>query len=313
MSIMLQHKFLTLQICNSMNNRIFLFIVFVLGSLLQMMAQDDLYFVPSKKKETKKTETISYSDWEHDDWAADRNGVIDVDAYNRRGYANTNEDVSYDEPANGTESLTNRIIRFHSPGITIISSPYYTDYIDIYTDPWYSFYRPYSWYSYNWYSSWWWDYPYYWSSSCYYPWWGWHGHYHPTYYHGHHHAWHPHYGGHHHQYYPRRDYTHRPTTASRGYRPSTDRGVRPSANRSQRPSAERPTSTNRRSTAIERTERQPSQKREGATPSRDTRKSSPTTVSPSRNQRTPQRSMGTGGGGSRPQRSMGGSGGGRRR
>ena len=296
-----------------MNNRIFLLLVFVMGSVLHAIAQDDLYFVPSKKKTPTKSVVSTYKDGEYDDWAEGRSGVMDVDAYNRRGSNSVTSEYSYEEPAEDAESYTERIIRFHSPGITIVSSPYYTDYIDIYTDPWYTYYRPYRWYSYDWYDYWWWNRPYHWYSSCYAPWWGWHGHHHHAYYPSYHHGWYPHHSGHHHHYYPRRDYDRRPTAVNRGYRPSTERGTRPSANREQRPSANRPSSVKRGTTSTERPSRQPSQKRETTSPNRGSRTPSSPSVSPSRNSRPSQRSTMSGGGGSRPQRSMGGATGGRRR
>lgn len=291
-----------------MNNRIFLLIAFVLSNAFQMVAQDDLYFVPSKKKAKKEQTLTTYESQEYDNWAEGRNEQMDVDAYNRRNYTNTNEEYAYDEQANETESLTNRIVRFHAPGVTIVSSPYYSDYIDIYADLWYSSYRPYGWYSYNWYNPWWWDYPYYWASPYYHTWWGWHGHYHPTYFPGHHHAWHPHYGGLHHQHYPLRATNKRPVASNRGYRPSTERGTRPSANREARPSAERKSTQRGGTISTERTGRQPNY----STQDRNSRRqSSTTTTMPSRTERTPQRTMGSGGS-NRSQRSVGSSSGRRR-
>lgn len=287
-----------------MDKRIFLLFVFVTGSVFYAIAQDDVYFVPSKKKTPVKSAISTYEDTEFEDWSEGRTGVMDVDDYNRRDNRSEESDYNYEDPVDNTESLTNRIIRFHSPGITIVSSPYYTDYIDVYTDPWYSFYAPYSWSSYNWYTSWWWHRPYHWYASCYDPWWGWH--YHHSYYPHYHHGWHPSYGGHHHHYYPQRDYNRRPTAINRGYRPSTERGVRPSTDRNQRPSANRSLNTKRGNTSAERTSRQPSQRREMNAPSRDSRNRNTPTTSPSRNERSPQRSTMGGGGGNRPQRSMGG-------
>lgn len=291
-----------------MNNRIFLLIAFVLSNAFQMVAQDDLYFVPSKKKTKKEQALATYESQEYDNWAEGRDELMDVDSYNRRNYTSKNEEYSYDEQASETESLTNRIVRFHAPGITIVSSPYYSDYIDIYTDIWFSVYRPYGWHSYSWYNPWWWDYPYYWSSPYYHTWWGWHGHYHPTYFPGHHHAWYPHYGGHHHQHYPLRAANKRPMTSNRGYRPSTERGARPSTNRDSRPSAERRSTQRSGNISTERTGRQPNYN----TQNHSSRKQPSTTATPHRTERTPQRTMGSGGA-SRSQRSMGGSGGGRRR
>lgn len=285
-----------------MNKQLFLLLAFIIGSAVDTLAQDDLYFVPSKKK-AKKVQAEQYDAVEYDDWAEGRNSDMDIDAYNRRsGSADKGADT-YNDHAGESESFTNRIVRFHAPGITVVSSPYYTDYIDVYTDPWYAFYRPYSWYDfgwhnyYGWHTSWWWSTPYYWHSSWYDPWWGWHGHYHPIYYPG----WHPHHGGHHHHYYPSRTEHRRPVASNRGYRPSTERGTRPSADR--RPSQNRNSvSTNRNNSSTNRNT---------ISSDRNSRTPSSSTVSPSRNER-PQRTMSGGGGGSRPQRSMGGSGGRRR-
>ncbi len=291
-----------------MNNRIFLLIAFVLSNAFQMVAQDDLYFVPSKKKTKKEQALATYESQEYDNWAEGRDELMDVDSYNRRNYTSKNEEYSYDEQASETESLTNRIVRFHAPGVTIVSSPYYSDYIDIYADLWYSLYRPYGWHSYSWYNPWWWDYPYYWSSPYYHTWWGWHGHYPPAYFPGYHHTWYPHYGGHHHQHYPLRAANKRPMTSNRGYRPSTERGAHPSTNRDSRPSAERRSTQRSGNISTERTGRQPNYN----TQNHSSRKQPSTTATPHRTERTPQRTMGSGGA-SRSQRSMGGSGGGRRR
>ena len=293
-----------------MNKQLFLLLAFIVGSAVSTLAQDDLYFVPTKKK-AKKAQPVQYDATEYDDWAEGRNSDIDIDAYNRRGDAAHKDADTYPEPADESTSLTNRIVRFHAPGITVVSSPYYTDYIDVYTDPWYAFYRPYSWYDfgwhnyYGWHSSWWWGTPYYWHSACYDPWWGWHGHYHPIYHPGYHHAWHPSHGGHHH-YYPSCTEHRRPSASNRGYRPSTERGTRPSANRpsvGQRPNQDRNNASVNRNNS--------STNRNSISNDRGTRKPSNSTMSPSRTER-PQRVMG--GGGSRSQRSMGGgSSGGRRR
>lgn len=283
-----------------MNRYLITLLLFVTGSALCCMAQDDLYFVPTKKKEVQKVDVSTSS--EYDNWADNRNSTIDVDAYNRRGTSDKTDDSAYYPEEDDNESYTNRIVRFHAPGVTVVSSPYYTEYIDVYADPWYSFYSPYSWYNYTWsshygwYYSWGWNRPYHWYYSCYDPWWGWHGHYHPV----HHPVWYPHHGGHHHHYYPSRTEHRRPTASNRGYRPSTERGTRPSADRRPRQNRENTsinrgnTSTNRNSVSTDRNTRRPS-----------------STVSPSRTER-PQRVMS---GGSRTERSMGGSrnSGGRRR
>ena len=174
-----------------MNKWIFTLITLIVSSTLYSFAQDDIYFVPSKKKVTKQ-EVPVYESTEYDSWAENREGVMDVDSYNRRGGATARQQTYDYDVVDDSESLTNRIVRFHAPGITVVSSPYYADYIDIYADSWYSPFRPYYWYGYGWHYSWynsWWGSPYYWNSYCYDPWWGWHNHYHPIYHHGHHHGW----------------------------------------------------------------------------------------------------------------------------
>ena len=287
----------------AMNRYLITLLLFVTGSTLCSIAQDDLYFVPKKKKEVRKTDAPTVN--EYDNWADNRTSSIDVDAYNRRGTSSKTDESAYYPEESDNESYTNRIVRFHAPGVTVVSSPYYTEYIDVYADPWYSFYAPYGWYDYTWSShygwhySWGWNRPYHWYYSCYDPWWGWHGHHHPSY----HHAWYPHYGGgHHHHYVPSRPAPRRPVASNRGYRPSTERGTRPSANR--RPSENRNSVTTNRNNA--------STNRNTVSTDRNSRKPSSTTVSPSRNER-PQRVMGGGNnGGSRPQRSVGSSGGRRR-
>ena len=291
-----------------MYKQLFLLLAFIVGSAMNIVAQDDLYFVPSKKK-AKKQSVETYESMEYDNWADHREGAMDVDTYNRRGRTTQKESSSYYDQNEGEESFTNRIVRFHAPGITVVSSPHYTEYIDIYTDPWYTFYRPYGWYNYGWYghygwySSWWWNDPFYWHSSWYDPWWGWHHHYHPVYHPGFHHGWYPHYGGHHHHhYYPSRTEHRRPSASNRGYRPSTERGTRPSIG--QRPSQNRGNaSTNRGNASTNR--KNSSTNRNTVSNDRSNRKSSTTTATPSRTER-PNRSFGSGGGGSRPQRSMGG-------
>ena len=281
-----------------MNKWIFTLITLVFSNTLGCFAQDDLYFVPSKKK-VKKQEMPTYESVEYDNWADGRDGVMDIDTYNRRGNITRTDSARYYDETDESNSYTNRIVRFHAPGITVVSSPYYADYIDIYASSWYSPYPSYGWYGFGWHHSWynpWWGSPYYWNSYCYDPWWGWHNHFYPIHYPGHHHGWYPSYIGHYPHYYPSRTEHRRPATTNRGYRPSTERGTRPSAER--RPSQDRGKSSTNRNTVS--TDRNP-------------RNSSSTSFTPSRNERAPQRTIGNGSGGSRPQRSMGGNSGGRRR
>ena len=281
-----------------MSKRFLLLLTLILSCAHWSIAQDDLYFTPSKKSAKKKV--ASDTSTEYDTWADNRTGITDVDTYNRRKSTGKRDSLALYTTEEEEGALTNRIVRFHAPGITVVSSPYYAEFIDIYTDPWYSFYRPYGWYDYHWYghygwhSSWWWNDPFYWHTGYYDPYWGWHHHYHPIYHPGFYPGWHPSHGGHHHHYYPSRTEHRRPSASNRGYRPSTERDARPST--THRPRQDRGNvSTNRTTVSTDRGSRRPSS----------------TTVAPTRTER-PQRTMSGGGGGSRPQRSMGG-GGGRRR
>lgn len=132
-------------------------------STLGTYAQDDdVYFVPSSKNKTTKTDTYvapgqsSYtpiapdnSTFEQSNWAQGRsNGKWDVDAYNRRGknYQGAMADSmgvkkSYDQGYDdGYEdgSCTARIVRFWSPRVGVyVSSPYYLDFYDYAYDPFY--------------------------------------------------------------------------------------------------------------------------------------------------------------------------------
>ena len=151
-----------------------LFSIFALGmAAMAAMAQDDVYFVPTKKAIQKERQnkrqneqTVATADYAssyvalddadtyaYNDWADGRsNGTWDVDAYNRRSNT-THADTLVKAPAEEVQndqfddcSATARIVRFRSPRGTIISSTYYNDYIvdiDIY-DPWYysSWYAP---------------------------------------------------------------------------------------------------------------------------------------------------------------------------
>ncbi|MDO4212236.1 MAG: hypothetical protein Q4D23_11105, partial [Bacteroidales bacterium] len=131
------------------------------------MAQDDVYFVPTKKAIQKERQsqrqaqqwaaTDDYEStyaplegYDHDTWADYRvNGSMDVDTYNRRGnglLVATNDSVEVDTVAvdgyYGSDedySATGRIVRFRSPRASLYASPYYDDYYyDLgYYDPWY--------------------------------------------------------------------------------------------------------------------------------------------------------------------------------
>ncbi len=157
---------------------------------------DDVYFVPSKKKEVAKKQTarpqssytpLGSSAGEADNWAEGRgNNGWDVDAYNRRQQAADTvavENLSADEPE-GT--YTARLVRFHSPRAgVVVSSPYYTVLTDYYWyDPWlfpYG-YDPFyaSWYGWGWSPYWHGSYWHHWGHHHYwwdYSWnWGWHPH-----------------------------------------------------------------------------------------------------------------------------------------
>ena len=151
-------------------------------------AQDDVYFVPSRKAATTATTqqpTTMRSSYEniatdgsmdYDNWYEGRTDLRDVDAYNRRTVPTDYDtiDDSYvpdeyymnDEPVDGL--YTSRIVRFHSPRGVIVASPYYWDYYDTYYyDPWWGWRS--SWYS-PWYSGWY--------GGWYSPWysWSWYGH-----------------------------------------------------------------------------------------------------------------------------------------
>lgn len=137
------------------------FILFLIGfcAPLSLLAQDDMYFVPSKSE--AKEPVVTYTPVE-----VSRDVVRDVDEYNRRGaYAESaaaiNDSADYVDEDAPEMSCTERIILFHSPSVgVVISSPYYWDY---YYDPWW--YGSWRWPYYAW-SSWWWYDPRY-------PGWGW--------------------------------------------------------------------------------------------------------------------------------------------
>lgn len=169
---------------------------------------DDVYFVPSKAKSSKEmpksgNPTYDTDDYEESTWAEGRATNRDIDEYNRRTSSRANVSDSLNnlpDEALASGTYTERIIRFHSPTGVYVSSPYYSDYIDIWFDPWMSPFPYSTWgsfYSWNYWNSWyswthWGPYPSYWWGGWYDPWWC-HHHYHPWpgYYPGHH----PHYPG----------------------------------------------------------------------------------------------------------------------
>ncbi len=136
------------------------FILFLFGFCvpLSLLAQDDMYFVPSSKKAEPVVEQVVYNPHYED-------APRDVDEYNRRGVYNMPADSVQEQAETETDdagmSCTERIIMFHSPSVGIyVSSPYYWDFC---YDPWW--YSP--WYGSYWgWRSWWWYDPWY-------PHWGW--------------------------------------------------------------------------------------------------------------------------------------------
>lgn len=204
--------------------------VFAVLSLLAVSAsaQDDVYFVPKKKKATPvtvPTTPVSQSGvatttgaaasdptaWETDDWYVGRAADVDVDAYNRRYDAADTALVDttaqyapyyYEEPEY-EPAPTELLVRFHG-----------------YYDPWYysdlawtyGYGMPWDWYYDPWYYGAWgrhgWHYAYGWASP-YYGYWGspWYS-YHP-YGWGWHYGWNN-YGWHHH-------YVHFNSDGSRGF------------------------------------------------------------------------------------------------
>lgn len=172
--------------------------------------RDDMYYRPSKKdkvdeaantsEKAANSNTINYSTT-YDDY----DGYTDdeIDAYNRRydmygdtlylGDGEGDSQSSYDgeyeqEYYNNDYECTARIIRFHSPSISIyygFGSPFYWDYYD-YVWGWGGFYDPWyydAYWGWNW--SWGWRYPYYGWGWYHRPWHYWAWDYRPHYHHGH--------------------------------------------------------------------------------------------------------------------------------
>lgn len=163
---------------------------------LSVTAQDDMYFVPTKKNVEKSA--ASYGMPEKTYYSGCRQSV---DEYNRMAVRNGssvtaidstgNDIVGFDAvqgvypdsmAQNGDYTCTRRMSRFDDYSWR---DPYWDGYYagrasSLWYDPWYSPYWYDSWYGWGWpyygyYSSWYWNDPWYWG--------GWHGHYyhHPIY------------------------------------------------------------------------------------------------------------------------------------
>lgn len=191
--------------------RLFSFLAVSALLMSPALAQDDMYFVPKKKKTTQTTITIPstqernspYTDESLDgeNWYMTRGGHMDVDTYNRRY---TEADTTYMEDTYSEEdtyyvmeepSPTARLVRFHGyydPWYysSLAWDNYYGMPYDWYYDPWYyGSWGRHGWsytYGLGWYS---WHHPHYYSWGWnhwnnYYYGWGWH---HPYYGGGHHH------------------------------------------------------------------------------------------------------------------------------
>ena len=162
---------------------------------------DDIYFVPSgdskemkqSKQRTAEPEYVSEDEYAYSNWAENRSfHGRDVDEYNRRGgekQQDANNDTYNEESPSVQEvSCTERIVRFHSPTVgVIVSSPYYSDYVDIWLDPWYydPWYGGFGFYGYYGWNSWryhyYWNNPWYWHDPWYNPWGPCYGWYDPWY------------------------------------------------------------------------------------------------------------------------------------
>lgn len=184
-----------------------LFALFALGLYsVGANAQDDVYFVPTKKAILKERQaereaaarartessytpiTGNTAETDYDTWSDQYTGrTVDVDTYNRRGNGLLVDTASADTAAIDSTayhevevaedySPTSRLIRFRSPRGVIYASPYYADYIyDLaFYDPWFydGFYGPSFWYH-SWAFS-----PFYYDPWFYGSWWGspWHHH-----------------------------------------------------------------------------------------------------------------------------------------
>lgn len=197
------------------------------------LAQDDVYFVPTKKALRNEQQQIFRSHTqeappqygetlEYDTWADGRSNTMrNIDDYNRRnkkGLKKHHRDsISFKEHDVEEQNMTGRIVRFRSPRAVIVASPFYYDYYyDLaYYDPWFSdwgwrgwygwydpFYAgfgwsirfsPWSWHT--WYSPW--------LNSWYSPWhggWSWHAWHYPYPY-----VWDRYYGWNHYNRFGRRN------------------------------------------------------------------------------------------------------------
>ena len=142
---------------------------------------DDVYFVPQKKTDVdKKVKFVEES----------AQGVDEEECYNWTYpyYAKSfNDSTCYDNYENLAQgTCTDRIIRFHSPNGIYVSSPYYSQYIDIWTDPWYFYHTGNIYWPMDyWLTNYWWDlYPsFHWAGMS--PFWG------PFYHYYHHYPYYP--------------------------------------------------------------------------------------------------------------------------
>lgn len=198
---------------------------------LELSAQvDDLYFVPKKSEKKDKVRVeenrnvkIVQEQTEEDTYTGE---LRDEDEYNRRGhlssYNEDNEEYYGEESVDDEEYTTvdeneiaveeedftysSRILRFHSPRMVMLSSPWYWDIVYTSgTDNWiicddglyWDVYPAYNYYSSWYYPAWSWHFSFapwgFYSSYC---WDYWHAPFAPW----HHHHYYPYWGGHHHGY-----------------------------------------------------------------------------------------------------------------
>lgn len=211
-----------------------------LCSLVGWAQNDDMYFVPRKAKQEKKTTQRSKEYISDESQYAEESGIVeyrDVDEYNRRKrntqyIVHVENDTLYFEETpeegndvddastsgewvndfEGTEAdyvYAKRLLRFRSPSMGIpVSSPLYWDlcygpnaiYWNVYDDGIYAYAFPSYWNSFYYY-----DYPYY-SYSCHYSHWRWRFGYTGPYFGGwygwHPYGYYPYWGGIHHLHYP---------------------------------------------------------------------------------------------------------------
>lgn len=195
----------------------------------EMAAQvDDMYFVPKKKDKKNKVQvedkknveivqeqrTESYTGEERDEDEYNRRGHLSSRSYNNDDYyeeeqASNEEYVSDGEDNTVVEeedfTYSSRILRFHSPRMVMLSSPWYWDIVyTCGTDNWivcddglyWDVYPSYSYYSSWYYPTWSWHFSFApWGVYNSYCWDYWHA---PFYAWHHHHHYYPHWGGNHH-------------------------------------------------------------------------------------------------------------------